>query len=154
VHGMIMLAHFLMQARPMNEAMMIAGVVFSRTRYSAHRDMMTMANEQVTPAINDLFAQTRDAYRRNNKLRFAQQLEDLHFSCFEHTIAENKEYIEQTNIRSSVMTSKKVRKTSFVPALEQWQCYIELLHRSDGSGIEQALARYNGLVTQYEQARS
>ena len=153
VQGMIMLARFLMEARKMNKIFTIAGVVFSRSRYTAHREMIAIANDEVIPAVNRLFAQTREGYLLQNKQLAAQQLDGLHFDCFENMTSESKEYSNATNKRALVMTSKKTRKFKFVPALEEWQCYIELLKRSDGLGIKQTIAQYNAMVKQYEAAR-
>lgn len=152
LQGMIMLAQFLMRARTVNERFQIAGVLFSRIRYAAHREAMKMTQEEVIPAVNTLFQETRDGYRQGKKLRAAQQLEGLHLQCFTHTVGESKEYSIQTNIRSTVMTSKKKVKGEYVAAMEEWQCYIELLQRTGGLGIETAINHYNTLVEQYEQA--
>jgi len=154
LQGMIMLAQFLMRARTVNEHFQIAGIIFSRVRYAAHRDVMRMTQEQVVPAVNTLFVDTREGYRQGRKLRAAQQLEGLQIQCFLNTVSESKEYTTQTNIRSTVMTSKKRFKGEYVSAIEEWQCYIELLQRTGGQGIETAIRHYNTLVEQHEQAHS
>ncbi len=154
LQGMIMLAQFLMRARTVNERFQIAGVIFSRLRYAAHRDAMRMTQEEVIPAVNTLFQETRDGYRQGRKLRAAQQLEGLQLQCFKHTVSESKEYSTQTNIRSTVMTSRKRVKGEYVSAIEEWQCYIELLQRTEGLGVEKAIGHYNTLVEQYEQAHA
>ncbi len=152
LQGMIMLAQFLMRARTVNERFQIAGVIFSRVRYAAHRDAIRMTQEEIIPAVNTLFQETRDGYRQGRKLRAAQQLEGLYMPYFTHTVTESKEYSIQTNMRSTVMTSRKRVKAEYVSAMEEWQCYIELLQRTGGLGIEKAVDCYNTLVEQYEQA--
>ena len=47
----------------------------------------------------------------------------------------------------------RATKAEFVPALEYWQSYAELLKRSGGTGLEQAIKQYNLLLERYERAR-
>jgi cellulose biosynthesis protein BcsQ len=154
VQGMIMLAQFLMQARAVNEHFEIAGVFFSRLRYSAHREMMKIAREEVIPSLNQMIRRAQEEARKQNKLKLVRQLEGLEFHCFENTESESREYSTQTLTRSTVITAKKTKKGELSPALEQWNCYIELLQQTGGSGIEQAITLYNDLVDQYERARN
>jgi len=154
MQGMIMLAQFLMRARTVNEHFQIAGVIFSRVRYAAHREAIRMTQEEVIPSVNRLFEETREGYRRSKKFRAAEQLKGLQIQCFMNTVSESKEYSTQTNIRSTVMSSKKRLKGEYVSAIEEWQCYIELLQRTGGLGIPEAIRCYNALVEQYEQAHS
>jgi chromosome partitioning protein len=154
IQGLIMLAQFLMQARAVNERFNVAGVFFARIRYSAHREMMRIAREEVIPSINQMIEEAQKEAQRQHKSRLVRQLQGLQFHCFENIDSESKEHSNQTLSRSTVMTANKTKKGELAPALEQWNCYIELLQRTGGSGIEQAMTHYNALIDQYDQARN
>ena len=153
VQGWIMYARFLIQARVMNPSFVLAGVVFSRLRYAAHKEMLEAAKAEIIPAVNELFDDVHASYIRAGRTEQAAQVANLHLECFENTVTENKNYSIQTNRRSTVMTAPRKTKGDFVPLLEQWQCYIELLRRTNGPGLEQVVAKYNELIEAYELAR-
>lgn len=152
IQGMIMLAQFLMQARAVNEDFNVAGVLFSRLRYKSHNDMIKITQEEVIPAINQMIQEAREKAQAEGKSRIERQLDGLYFRCFESTESESREYSNQTINRATIVTAKKTRKTEVAPALEVWNGYIELLQKTEGSHIEQAMAIYNDLVDQYEKA--
>ena len=153
VQGWIMFASFLMQVRTMNPTLVIAGVLFTHLRYAAHKEILQAAESEIIPAVNDTFKQVRDSYHRAGKLSLAANLDGLQLTHFDSTTTESKVYSIQTNRRSTVMTGPMRTKAEFVPALEYWQSYVELLKRSEGTRIEQAIEQYNLLLERYERAR-
>ncbi len=152
VQGMIQLAEFLLRARLDSIAhFAIAGVVFGRVRYEAHQQMIDMTEQHVVPDVNQLFRQQYDQLLRRKRYQDAEHVKSLRVEVFTNRMSESKEHSVQTSIRSTVMTSKKAKRSEFTPELEQWLCYIELLKRTKGAGIEQAVACYNRLFENYEQ---
>lgn len=153
IQGWIMYARFLLQARIMNPTYTIAGVSFSRLRYAAHREALELAMGEIMPSVNDLFQEVYTSYVNASRMDLAQQVKGLSLSAFTTQIAEHKNYSILTNRRSTVVTAPCKTKGDFTPLLEQWQAYIELLERTDGSGIQKIKERYNLLIEEYEKAR-
>jgi cellulose biosynthesis protein BcsQ len=153
VQGWIMYARFLMAARTMNPTLAVAGVLFTHLRYAAHKEILQAAESDIIPAVNDTIQQVRDSYQKAGKLSQAALLDGLALTCFECTTTESKVYSFQTNRRATVMTAPMKTKTEFVPALEYWQSYTELLRRCGGEGVEAAIDQYNLLLERYERAR-
>ena len=153
IQGWIMYARFLIQARVMNPTFKIAGVSFSRLRYAAHREALELAKGDIIPAVNNLFTEVYESYVQAGRKEQAKQVEGLHLEAFETLIGEHKNYSIYTNRRATVVTAPRKNKGDFTPLLEQWQAYIELLKRTQGSELQRVVDRYNLLIEEYENGR-
>jgi cellulose biosynthesis protein BcsQ len=151
--GWILYARFLVQARTNNPSFVIAGVVFSRYRYAGHKEVLETAKNEVIPAMNEVFTDVYNGHLQAGKPALAQRVANLHIELYDTVVSESKDYTLTTNRRSCVMTTPKKTKGEYGPMLEQWQCYIELLRKTEGLGLEQAVLTYNALIKEYQAAR-
>jgi cellulose biosynthesis protein BcsQ len=142
VQGMIKLTQVLMEARQINPNLNIAGILFSRVRYASHRELMLNVRNDLVPRINEMF----DTSREDDEDGL---LDGLQIDCFEHYISESKLFSDVTAVRANLLLAQPYS----VPALETWQCYMELLVRTNGSGQQESIDYYNGLVEKYTQAQ-
>jgi cellulose biosynthesis protein BcsQ len=145
IQGMLVLGQHLMQARTFNRRLSIAGIVFSRVRYAAHRELIQLTRTTLANDMNGMFETER---RKGDRQR--QILQGLSVSCFEHMISEGAEFGKQTNKRANLLLANR----GISPfALEYWQHYIELLQKTQGPGLQEAAEHYNRLVDQYSEAQ-
>lgn len=144
LQGMITLSRHLMSARELNPRLNIAGIMFSRVKYASHKEMMAYTRTNLVNDINTMFENTR---KSSEKMR--RQLQGLTMSCFECTVREAAEFSRETNKRANVLLANG----GITPlALEYWLFYLELIHKTQGSGLSTALSHYNALVERYQRA--
>jgi len=129
MQGMIQLVRAVVQAQRANRQLRVAGILFTRIRYTSHQDVMRLVRENLLPDING-------------------QYSDLHLSYFDATIHEGVSYGEAINNRTNVVLAHPA--SSF--ALEYWRFYVELLGKTQGSGVTAAMETYKRLFQLYQTA--
>jgi chromosome partitioning protein len=119
--GMIQLCKTFVEARKYNRKLRMAGVLFTRVRYSSHEETIRDIRGPVLQHLN-----TR------------QDLPDLNLSCFEATIPENALFEKAIKDRTSIILANSIS----APAIAYWQFYTELMKSIDGLGYEKAQQMY------------
>jgi chromosome partitioning protein len=128
MQGMMLLAKSVVQAQKANTSLRAAGILFTRVRYATHQEVMQHVREKLLPAINGQYA-------------------DLKVACFETVIHEGAVYGEAANSRTNIILAAPF--SSF--ALEHWRYYIELLTRTNGSGVQAATTAYQRLLALHQE---
>jgi chromosome partitioning protein len=127
MQGMIQLARAVVQAQRANRQLKVAGILFTRIRYASHQDVMKLVRENLLPDING-------------------QYPDLRLSYFDATIHEGASYGEAVNSRTNVVLAHPA--SGF--ALEYWRFYVELLGKTQGSGVTAAIETYKRLFQLFQ----
>jgi len=129
--GMIALARSVMQAQKANKQLSIAGILFARVRYASHQDVMGLVRDRLLPDINSRYP-------------------NIHASSFDAIIHEGAAFGEAANSRTNIILSSPY--SSF--ALEYWRLYAELLHKTQGDGLQVAMQTYQRLFAVYQDEKN
>jgi len=128
LQGMMQLARVVAQARKSNSHLRVGGVIFTRVRYASHQQVMKQVRDVILPDIN-------------------QRYPGLDMEAFTAVINEGASFGEAVNNRTNVILAAPWSPV----ALQYWQCYIELLQRTNGLGLSKAMQIYQGLHARYQE---
>lgn len=131
MQGMIALARSVVQAQKANRNLTIAGVLFTRVRYASHQEVMIRVREKLLPDIQQKYPTIKTA-------------------CFDSVIHEGAAFGEAANSRTNIILAYPY--SNF--ALEYWRFYIELLHRTQSQGLENAMQNYQRLFALFQEEKT
>ncbi len=122
VQGMIQLCRTFIQAKSYNQQLQMAGMLFTRVKYSTHRETMKDLRGPVLERLNA-----------------DKSLPGLNLSCFTGTIPESALVEAALRQRSNVLLTDPIS----APSVAYWQFYTELLKHIGSSGLEKATQMYH-----------